>query len=61
MATAKLIVLAAFDKNDEGDLVAAFDARQVDTAERSVRELNGAAARTSKRIGGSQFHARPTP
>jgi hypothetical protein len=34
----KLVVLAAFDKNDEGDLVPAFDARQVDTAERAVRE-----------------------
>jgi hypothetical protein len=34
----KLVVLAAFDRNDEGDLVPAFDARQVDTAERAVRE-----------------------
>jgi hypothetical protein len=38
MTTSKLILLAAFDKNDEGDLVPAFDARQVDTAERAVRE-----------------------
>jgi hypothetical protein len=38
MTTSKLIVLAAFDKNDEGDLVPAFDARQVDTGERAVRE-----------------------
>ena len=38
MATSKLIVLAAFDKNDEGDLVPALDPRQVDTEERAVRE-----------------------
>jgi hypothetical protein len=37
-ATGKLIVLAAFDRNDEGELVAAFDPRQVDTAGRAVRE-----------------------
>jgi hypothetical protein len=40
----KLIVLAAFNKNDEGDLVPAFDARQVDTAERAVREAKALAA-----------------
>ncbi|MBN9030406.1 MAG: hypothetical protein BGO05_28295 [Rhizobiales bacterium 63-7] len=34
----KLIVLAAFNKNDEGDLVPAFDPRQVDTEERAKRE-----------------------
>ena len=34
----KLIVLAAFDKNDEGDFVPAFDPRQVDTEARAVRE-----------------------
>ncbi len=32
----KLIVLAAFNKNDEGDLVPAFDPRQVDTEERAT-------------------------
>ncbi|MBN9031216.1 MAG: hypothetical protein BGO05_11835 [Rhizobiales bacterium 63-7] len=34
----KLIVLAAFNKNDEGELVPAFDPRQVDTEERAKRE-----------------------
>ena len=37
-STGKLIVLAAFDKNDEGDLVPAFDPRQVDTEGRAVRD-----------------------
>jgi hypothetical protein len=35
---AKLIVLAAFVKNDDGELVPAFDPRQVDTEERARRE-----------------------
>lgn len=30
----KLIVLAAFDKNDDGDFVPAFEVRQMDTEER---------------------------
>ena len=34
----KLVVLAAFDLDDEGNLHPAFDARQVDSAERAVRE-----------------------
>lgn len=34
----KLIVLAAFDKTDEGELVPAFEARQIETEERAVRE-----------------------
>lgn len=34
----KLIVVAAFNKSEEGDLVPAFDPRQVDTEERSKRE-----------------------
>ena len=34
----KLIVLAAFVKNDDGDLVPAFDPRQIDTEERAKRE-----------------------
>jgi hypothetical protein len=34
----KLIVLAAFVKNDDGDLVPAFDPRQVDTEERAKRD-----------------------
>ena len=36
--TGKLIVLAAFDKNDEGELVPAFEPRQIDTEARAVRE-----------------------
>lgn len=36
--TGKLIVLAAFDRNDDGELVPAFDPRQIDTADRAVRE-----------------------
>lgn len=36
--TGKLIVLAAFDKNDEGELVPAFEPRQIDTESRAVRE-----------------------
>jgi hypothetical protein len=35
---AKLIVLAAFQRNDEGNLVPAFDPRQIDTEERAKRE-----------------------
>ncbi|MGQ3211215.1 hypothetical protein [Shinella sp.] len=38
MTATKIVVLAAFNKNDEGDLVAAFDPRQIDTEERAVRE-----------------------
>lgn len=34
----KLIVLAAFIKDDEGNLLQAFDPRQVDTEERAKRE-----------------------
>ncbi|MQY44526.1 hypothetical protein GAO09_00355 [Rhizobiales bacterium RZME27] len=34
----KLIVLAAFNKNDEGELVPAFEPRQVDTEERAKRD-----------------------
>lgn len=34
----KLIVVAAFVKNDDGELVPAFDPRQVDTEERAKRE-----------------------
>lgn len=34
----KLIVLAAFVKNDDGELVPAFEPRQVDTEERAKRE-----------------------
>jgi len=38
MATSKLVVLAAFTKTDEGELVPAFEPRQVDTEERAIRE-----------------------
>lgn len=34
----KLIVLAAFNKSEEGELVPAFDPRQVDTEDRAKRE-----------------------
>ncbi|MGI2034158.1 hypothetical protein ACRQ1B_17365 [Rhizobium panacihumi] len=34
----KLIVLAAFQKNEEGELLPAFDPRQVDTEERARRD-----------------------
>jgi len=34
----KLIVLAAFQMNEEGELVPAFDPRQVDTEERARRD-----------------------
>jgi hypothetical protein len=34
----QLIVMAAFDENDEGDLTPAFDPRQYDSEERAVRE-----------------------
>lgn len=34
----KLIVLAAFDKDDEGNLLQAFDPRQMDSEEKAKRE-----------------------
>jgi hypothetical protein len=34
----KLIVLAAFDENDDGDLTPAFGPRQMDSEERATRE-----------------------
>lgn len=36
--TDKLVVLAAFTKTDEGELVPALEPRQVDTEERALRE-----------------------
>jgi hypothetical protein len=36
--TGKLIVLAAFDRNDEGDLLQAFDPRQVDSEDHALRD-----------------------
>lgn len=38
MATGKLVVLAAFNKTEDGNLVPAFEPRLVDTEERAVRE-----------------------
>jgi hypothetical protein len=35
---AKLIVMAAFDEKDDGDLTPAFDPKQYDSEERAVRE-----------------------
>ena len=37
-AKPKLIVLAAFDESDDGELIAAFDPKQFDSEERAVRE-----------------------
>ena len=34
----KLIVLAAFNKDDEGNLLQAFDPKQMDTEEKAKRE-----------------------
>jgi hypothetical protein len=34
----KLIVMAAFNENDEGELVPAFDPKQYDSEERATRE-----------------------
>ncbi|PZP67763.1 MAG: hypothetical protein DI604_20420 [Delftia acidovorans] len=34
----KLIVLAAFDRGEEGEFIPAFDPRQVDNEERATRE-----------------------
>jgi hypothetical protein len=34
----KLIAMAAFAETDEGDMIAAFDARQYDSEERATRE-----------------------
>lgn len=34
----RLIVLAAFDKDDEGNLAPAFEPRQIDTEEQAKRE-----------------------
>lgn len=34
----KLIVLAAFDRGEEGEFIPVFDPRQIDTEERAKRE-----------------------
>lgn len=38
MNKGKLIVLAAFNRNEEGELVSAFDPRQVETEDRAKRD-----------------------
>jgi len=38
MVTGELVVLAAFTKTDDGELVPAFEPRLVDTEERAIRE-----------------------
>jgi hypothetical protein len=43
-AKPKLIVLAAFNENDEGELFPAFDAKQYDSEERATREAKMIAA-----------------
>lgn len=40
---AKLIVLMAFDKNDDGELVPAFEPRQLDDEARAKREAKAIA------------------
>jgi hypothetical protein len=40
-----LIVPAAFDENDEGELFSAFDAKQYDSEERGTREAKMIAAK----------------
>jgi hypothetical protein len=45
MEKGKLIVLAAFDKNDDGELVPAFDPRQVDNEDRAKRDAKMLALR----------------
>ena len=61
MTTGRLIVLAAYDRNDEGDLVPAFDPRQVDAAEPRGARGEGAGGQPCKRNGlepGCRSHAR---
>jgi hypothetical protein len=41
----KLIVLAAFDETEDGELFPAFDARQMDSEERATREARTIAAK----------------
>jgi hypothetical protein len=38
MSAGKLVLLAASTKTDEGELVPAFEPRQIDTEERAIRE-----------------------
>lgn len=47
----KLIVLMAFDEGEDGDLLAAFEPRQIDTEERAVREARLLAGRHAGVIG----------
>ncbi|RVK16246.1 hypothetical protein CN138_10545 [Sinorhizobium meliloti] len=41
----KLTVLMAFDENDDGDLIPAFEPIQIDTEERAVREARALSSR----------------
>lgn len=45
MSASKLIVLMAFDENDDGELIPAFEPKQVETEDRAVREASALAAR----------------
>ncbi|RVG29729.1 hypothetical protein [Sinorhizobium meliloti] len=41
----KLTVLMAFDENDDGDLIPAFEPKQIDTEERAIREARALSSR----------------
>ncbi|MBD9635942.1 hypothetical protein IB277_06495 [Ensifer sp. ENS07] len=45
MSASKLIVLMAFDENDDGELIPAIEPKQVETEDRAVREARALAAR----------------
>lgn len=45
MATGKLIVLAAFDRDDEGNLVPAFEPREMQSEDKAKLEAMGLAPR----------------
>lgn len=55
MASAgKLIVLIAFDENDEGDLMPAFEPKQIETEERAIREARALSNRHASVIAWSR-------
>ncbi|WP_043620435.1 hypothetical protein [Ensifer sp. ZNC0028] len=43
MSASKLIVLMAFDENGDGELIPAFEPKQIETEERAVREARALA------------------
>lgn len=45
MSASKLIVLMAFDENDDGELIPAFEPKQVENEDRAVREARALASR----------------